>query len=142
MECPAERGAGRPASDRSRICLLAAGAAACAFAVSSLGTGAAESKPRVFELTIAGGTVPAAQRLIRVTKGDAVQWRIASDAPGELHLHAYRLEARLAAGTPAVMSFNAYATGRFRIEWHPAAAPPASGSQHAPPLAILEVHPK
>ena len=74
---------------RARSRLLALGAVACA--VLLVGAWAADTKPRVFDLTIMGGALPAAQRLMRVEKGDAVQWRITSDAAGELHLHAYRL---------------------------------------------------
>lgn len=121
--------------------MLVAGAAACALAVLPFCAAAADPEPRVFDLTIVAGTVPAAQRLVRLEKGDAVQWRITSDAAGEVHLHAYRLEAQVAPGKPAVMSFKAFATGRFRLEWHRAAAL-QTDSRHAPPLAILEVHPK
>ena len=108
--------------------------------------GAAE---RTFDLTVTNGVLPAAQRSIRVEKGDRLRWRIVSDVPGELHLHAYRVEAKLVAGVPAELTFTAHATGRFRVEWHGVAdravsgtAPRASTHHHAPPLATLEVRPK
>jgi len=104
---------------------------------------AADSSEKTLDLTITGGAVPAAQRLLRVQKNDAVRLRVTSDAPGEIHLHAYRVQAALAPGAPAEFSFVAFATGRYRIEWHPASArgePPVG--HHAPPLATLEVRPR
>jgi hypothetical protein len=104
---------------------------------------AAESIEQPFELTISGGTVPARQRLIKVRKDDMVRWRIASDAAGELHVHGYRLEAKLAAGAATELAFKAFATGRYRVEWHPAGAAPApAGGHHGAPLATLEVRPR
>ncbi len=119
--------------------LAAAWILACASGVAC----AAAAPEKVFDLTIAKGTVPAAQRTMRVRKDDMVRWRITSDAPGALHLHAYRLDAKLVAGTPAELSFKAFATGRFRVEWHAESArDSASGTHHAPPLASFEVHPR
>ena len=111
----------------------------CAFAPAW----AADPPQKRFELTIRGGTVPAAQRLMRVQKDDQLSWHVSSDAPGEIHLHAYRVQATLQAGTPVDISFKAFATGRYRVEWHaaPARGEPA-GSHPAPPLATLEVHPR
>jgi uncharacterized cupredoxin-like copper-binding protein len=79
-------------------------------------------------------------RVLRVVKGDAVRLRIASDSAGEVHLHGYRLDARVAPGKIAELSFTAHATGRYRIEWHVSGT--QSSSHHGPPLAVLEVHPK
>lgn len=106
------------------------------------GARAAEPSEKAFSIDISGGRVAAAQRVIKVTKGDAVRIRASSDSPGELHLHGYRLEAKLTPGTPADLSFKAHATGRFPMEWHGAGPAPKSGGHHGPPMAILEVHPK
>ncbi len=118
---------------------------ACALGGAAPPADAADESEKIFDLTIVKGALPAAQRTMRVQKNDVVRWRISSDAPGELHLHAYRVEAKLAAGTPAELRFKAFATGRFRIEWH--AVNQSAGGQtnahhHALPLATLEVHPK
>jgi hypothetical protein len=46
-------------------------------------------------------------------------------------------------GAPVEISFKAFATGRYRIAWHPASTesgPP--GAHNAPPLATLEVRPR
>src|SRR5438045_298605 len=106
-------------------------------------TQAADAPPKSFELNIVRGAVAAPQRLLKVEKGDALKLKITSDAPGELHLHGYRLAATLAAGQPAELAFTAHATGRYPFEWHPAGnAPAASAHRRGPPLATLEVQPK
>lgn len=79
-------------------------------------------------------------RLLRVVKGDAVRLRIASERAGEVHVHGYRMDARVAPGATAELAFTAHATGRYRVEWHDAAE--RSASHHGPPLAVLEVHPR
>ena len=83
---------------------------------------------------------PQRARVLQVHKDDAVRLRVTSEAPGEIHLHAYRLDAKVAPGAPAGLNFKARATGRFRIEWHPAGG--TKGDHHGPPLAFLEVRPK
>ena len=103
---------------------------------------AAEPAARTFGIDLQGGKAPASQRVMKVVKNEAVRIRITSDAQGELHLHGYRLEARVAPGTPAELAFKATATGRFPLEWHGNSAAPKSGGHHGPPLASLEVHPR
>jgi hypothetical protein len=104
---------------------------------------AADAPQKTFNLDIVRGTVAAPQRLLKVEKGDALKLHITSDAPGELHLHGYRLSAKLAPGQAAELSFNAYATGRYPFEWHDAGAAAATSTHHrGPPLATLEVRPK
>lgn len=103
----------------------------------------AENAPgKTFALTIERGAVVAEQRTIKVEKGETLRVRIVSDAPGELHLHGYRLEAKLAPGQPAELAFKAYATGRYPFEWHGAGKTAQSGTHRSPPLATLEVRPK
>jgi FtsP/CotA-like multicopper oxidase with cupredoxin domain len=106
--------------------------------------GAADPVARSLDLTLSNGAVPATQRVLRVDKGDTVRLRVTSDAAGELHLHGYRVQSVLAPGVAAEISFKAFASGRFLLEWHaavPAASAPAS-RHHAPPVATLEVRPK
>ncbi|NML44622.1 hypothetical protein HHL11_12725 [Ramlibacter sp. G-1-2-2] len=107
-----------------RVLLL--GACGSAFALES-----------VVELRIAGGKLPEAQRRIVALQGDRLRWRVSSDAPGELHLHAYRLAVRVGPGSPQELAFTAAATGRFPLEWHAGA-----GQHHEAPLAWLEVRPR
>jgi FtsP/CotA-like multicopper oxidase with cupredoxin domain len=94
------------------------------------------AEPRVIELAIRGGTLPADQRVIRVSRGDTVTLRWTSDRPLTIHLHGYDLEQRVVAGTPATMTFVARATGRFAIEVH------AGGGGRETTLGYVEVHPR
>lgn len=103
---------------------------------------ASELPDKTFNLTISHDALPAQQRLLRVNQGDTVKLHLTSDMPGEIHLHGYRLELKLAPGTPAELTFKARATGRYRIEWHRAGAPEKSGSHHGSALATIEVRPK
>lgn len=114
------------------------------FAVCAVGGAHAAGPPeKTFELTIVRGALPAPQRLLKVEKGDALKLQITSDAPGELHLHGYRLAAKLLPGQPAELAFTAYATGRYPLEWHAAGEAAATGAhRRGPPLATLEVRPK
>ena len=80
--------------------------------------------------------------MLRVTRDDTVRLLVTSGVAGNIHLHAYRLEANVVPGVPAELSFKARATGRFRIEWHPSAETGKKDDHHAPPLAVLEVRPK
>jgi hypothetical protein len=98
---------------------------------------------KVFEVEIPRSGERTKPRVLRVEKDDLVRLRVTSAAAGEVHLHGYRLEAKLAAGKPHELAFKARATGRYQIEWHPADEPAEkSGHHHAPPVAILEVRPK
>ena len=104
---------------------------------------AADAIEKVFTLSITAGVVPVSEQTIRVQKGEMVRWYVSSDAPGDLHLHAYRIDAAVAPGKPAEVTFKAFATGRFRVEWHPAAGKgTGGGGHHAAPLATFEVRPR
>lgn len=132
-----------------RKVLRAIASGACCFGAMALTSSAiagdvdAEAKERVFVLDIKAGVLPPPQRLIKLTKGDKVRWQLSSDTAGDLHVHGYRLETKLVAGGTAELAFSAFATGRFRIEWHPANAKGAKkGDHHGPSLGTLEVHPR
>ncbi len=114
----------------------------CLALCATTGARAAGAPEKTFSIDIAGGAAPAAQRVIKVEKGDAVRIRVTSDAAGDLHLHGYRLEMKLAAGKPAELAFQAYATGRYPIELHAQAKTGNPAAHRGPPLATLEVHPK
>jgi hypothetical protein len=94
------------------------------------------AEPRVVDLPIRGGVLPAEQRVIRVQQGDAVTLRWTSDRALTVHLHGYDIEQRITPGTAATMAFTARATGRFSIEIH------ASEGHRASTVAYLEVHPR
>ena len=103
---------------------------------------AQDTSETALTLAITDGTLPKALRLIKARKGDKLRWRISSNTAGTLHVHAYRIEASLSAGQSTALTFDAFATGRFRLEWHGAQDKGgASPGHHAPPLGILEVLP-
>jgi FtsP/CotA-like multicopper oxidase with cupredoxin domain len=115
---------------------------ACSAPAGAGAADAAEAPEKMFELALTRGTLPAAQRALRVDKGDAVRLRVTSDAPGELHLHGYRIALKLSENTAADVRFKAFASGRYALEWHAAGEPAGTRGHHGPPLATLDVRPK
>jgi heme/copper-type cytochrome/quinol oxidase subunit 2 len=109
--------------------------------VFSAAAQAADPREKVFELEVTRST-PAKPRVLRVEKDDPVRLRVTSAVAGEIHIHGYRLEAKLAAGVPHELAFKARATGRYRIEWHPSDDAARKSGHHGPPLATLEVRPR
>jgi hypothetical protein len=110
---------------------------------ASVGLALAQVNERRFDLQISQGKLPAPQRLIRVTQGESARLNVLSDAPGELHLHAYRLQTQVHAGQVVEWRFLAHASGRYRLEWHPGEVQqPVHGGHHGPALAVIEVYPK
>jgi hypothetical protein len=96
----------------------------------------------VHTLHIADGKARPDEQLISARKGDRIHLSVVSDKPGEMHLHAYHLSLKLLPGQAADITFDAFATGRFRLEFHPAVAQGAPAEAHeAAPLATLEVRP-
>lgn len=110
--------------------------------VFSTAAQAADASEKIFELEILQGAPPAKPRVLRVEKDDSVRIRVRSEVAGEIHLHGYRLEMKLTPGMPRELAFKARATGRYRVEWHPAGEAASKDDHHGPPLAFLEVHPK
>ena len=124
-------------NSRRAWCLGCLGAAVSTFASAQLNAEATR------DLHVVNGTLTPEQRLIKVYKGDRLRWRVTSSASGSLHLHAYRLSLQLQAGQAQELAFTAFATGRFRVEWHAAGEPAhAASGHHAPLLAVLEVRPR
>lgn len=121
-------------------CMLNIAAAAIALALS-LPDASAQQTEHAFRLDVANGIVPREQRAMRVTKGTRVKLVVASDAAGELHVHGYRIAMKITPGRESETVFDAYATGRYSLEWHGESGH-ANRGHHAPPLAVLEVHPK
>ena len=126
----------------SDFCTLARRLPGFVVAIAAVNALAADPLEKTFNMTIVHGALAAERRVLRVDKGDAVRVRVTSDTPGELHLHGYRLEAKLTPGTRAEIAFTAYATGRYPFEWHRAGAAGQTGSHHGPAFATLEVRPK
>ncbi len=81
--------------------------------------------------------------VMKVRHHDQVTWKISSNTSGELHMHAYHIEVQVKADQPTQFIFNAKASGRFQISWHPDQQrnQPAKKNHHDA-LAYLEVYPK
>jgi len=87
-------------------------------------------------LTIRHGELVDGPAVIRIPQGESLRLSIASDAPGEWHLHGYDIHAELAPGVPVDMEFVAEHSGRFEHELH--------GSSHHgghAALGVIEVYP-
>ena len=128
------------------LCMCAGLCGSGAASAASAAGGAGKSAEKFFDLTLTQGALPAAQRTLRVEQDDAVRLRVSSDEPGELHMHAYRIRLNVSKDAPAETRFKAFASGRYRLEWHAADHAPAALTKppghHGPPLAALEVRPR
>ena len=85
---------------------------------------------------------------IEVKQGDTVTLQIGSDEAGELHLHGYDLTQDVTPGEVVDLVFEASATGRFRITFHPTSTDEHNGHEdehetrrlQEMEVGILEVH--
>ena len=101
-----------------------------------------QNTSQIFSVIIEGGQAKGGTQTIRVPKGSDVTLKFSSDTDGAVHLHAYHLELALSAHQDAQLQFNAKASGKFRVEWHPKANASRDPLSHeGPPLASLEVMP-
>jgi hypothetical protein len=98
------------------------------------------AEDRIFRIDIKDGKIPHSEKVMRVKKGDQITWKVKSDADGELHIHAYQIDLTIKMGTEKSHIFKAYATGRFRVEWHPERER-GKGIHHQESLALFEVFP-
>jgi len=86
-------------------------------------------------------------QVLKVPQNAWVKLQVTSDTPGELHIHAYRLKLTMQSPGTQTLSFQAKASGKFNIEWHPKkkdrpdANTHSQAHAHAPPLASLQVEP-
>jgi FtsP/CotA-like multicopper oxidase with cupredoxin domain len=98
---------------------------------------------REFAVTIHQRKVTAADNVIRVTQGDAVEIVITADEAAELHLHGYDLKLTLTPGVPGTIRFTAAIAGRFPLEAHQFGTEPSSGRHRGGgPLLYVEVYPR
>lgn len=78
--------------------------------------GLAASGAQKFELRVENKKLVSGPAVLKVREGDAVELRISSDLPEEVHLHGYNLKLELAANQPATLAFKADRSGRFEYE--------------------------
>ena len=125
------------------LCMVSA--SADSGGVATPGTADASGTPamRTFEFRIDKRKLANDNNTIRVTKGDSVEFHWIADEAMALHVHGYNAETRVTPGMPAVMRFDAYATGRFPVEAHPLKGQEEKASHRGGiTLMYLEVHPR
>jgi hypothetical protein len=69
-------------------------------------------------IAIEGGKPAGGEQKITVRSGQRVELRVTSDAPDEIHLHGYDIEATVEPGKPAELDFDADLEGIFELESH------------------------
>ena len=74
-----------------------------------------DGEAAIIDIAVAAGVDA---ETVQVRRGDVVMLRWAVDAPMELHLHGYDVEAEVAPASPAAMLFIAEFAGRFAVEAH------------------------
>jgi hypothetical protein len=98
-----------------------------------------EGTVKRMELVISERKVQREEKSIRVTQGDSLELVWTSDEPGELHLHGYDIGFEVSPDAPAIVTFQAHATGRFPITSH------GFGGEHGhghEALLYIEVYPR
>jgi hypothetical protein len=76
------------------------------------------TKPQPPLVEIRDGAPVGGARELTFQKGGTVDFRVRSDAPGEVHVHGYDVEKELPAGKPVRFRFPADIDGRFEVELH------------------------
>ena len=92
--------------------------------------GGSEPESLQFSLAIEERQLEVAEGELIVKQDDSVSFVVETDEDGAFHLHGYDLERELAAGETATLSFDAYATGRFTITFHPGGASHSHATEH------------
>lgn len=96
-----------------------------------------------FHVTVENGAVARSQRVLKVPHQAEVSITWTVDRPQVIHLEGYDVVAEVRPGKPEIMTFKAYATGRFPIHAHETGQ--GDAGKHARghgALSHLEVHPK
>ncbi len=103
----------------------------------------AQAATKQFSFSIKQRKVAAADTVIRVSQGDAVEIVITCDEAAELHLHGYDIKLELQPNEPGKIAFTAKTAGRFPLEAHRFGTGASVGRSHvAGPLLYLEVLPR
>jgi hypothetical protein len=69
-------------------------------------------------IEVKGGEPVGGAKELTVAKGDTVTIEVSVDAPQEIHVHGYELEAEATPDAPAVIEFTADLEGVFDVESH------------------------
>jgi endonuclease YncB( thermonuclease family) len=96
-----------------------------------------------FSFAIKQRKLDAADKVVRVVKGDTVELVFTGDEPTELHLHGYDIKLDLKANEPGKIQFTATIAGRFPVEVHRFGTGTKAGRSHITgPLLYVEVLPR
>jgi hypothetical protein len=96
-----------------------------------------------FSFAIKQRKLDAADKTVRVVKGDTVELVFTGDEPAELHLHGYDIKLDLKANEPGKIQFTAMIAGRFPLEVHRFGTGTKAGRAHITgPLLYVEVLPR
>jgi hypothetical protein len=98
-----------------------------------------EGAVKRIELVISERKVQREDKTIRVTQGESVELVWQSDEAAELHLHGYDINFEVSPEAPAIVTFEAHATGRFPITSHGFGGEQGHGHEA---LLYIEVYPK
>jgi endonuclease YncB( thermonuclease family) len=96
-----------------------------------------------FSFAIKQRKLDAADKVVRVVKGDTVELVFTGDEPTELHLHGYDIKLDLKSNEPGKIQFTATIAGRFPLEVHRFGTGTKAGRSHITgPLLYVEVLPR
>ena len=101
-----------------------------------------ESQARRFDLEIRARKLVATSRPLEVKQGETVTLSWTTDETVEFHLHGYDIEQRVTPDKAVVVTFKAYAAGRFPITAHGFGAHAHKGGHEELVLAYLQVQPR
>ena len=88
------------------------------------------SEPEALNIAVAIKSGAMEPKTIKAKQGDMVTLKILADDSGEFHLHTYDIEADIPAGQETDFYFEATATGRFKITYHPMAEDEHEDGEH------------
>ena len=98
-----------------------------------------EGAVKRIELVISERKVQREEKTIRVTQGESLELVWVSDEAAELHLHGYDISFEVSPEAPAVVTFEAHATGRFPVTSHGFGGHKGHGHEA---LLYIEVYPQ
>jgi hypothetical protein len=70
------------------------------------------------EIDVVGGKAVGGVQEVTLQRGDTARFEVTVDAPQEIHIHGYELEAEATPGSPATFEFTADLEGIFDVESH------------------------
>ena len=98
-----------------------------------------EGSIKRIDLVISERKVQREEKTIRVTQGESLELVWVSDETAELHLHGYDISFEVSPEAPAVVTFEAHATGRFPVTSHGFGGHKGHGHEA---LLYIEVYPQ